>query len=84
MQDCPIEFIVICSLEWFPHYVNVTAKTCNIGNNAQKKHHPAVKGDALQAALSKLATAINTKYPMGYTVPTSYGNILSKSVNVGD
>lgn len=64
--------------------VNVTAKTCNIGNNAQKKHHPAVKGDALQAALSKLATAINTKYPMGYTVPTSYGNILSKSVNVGD
>jgi hypothetical protein len=26
VQNCPIEFIGICSLEWFPHFVNVTAK----------------------------------------------------------
>ena len=26
VNNCPIEFISICSLEWFPHNVNVTAK----------------------------------------------------------
>ena len=64
--------------------VNVTAKTVNLGTNADSGHHPAVKGDALQSALSQLATAVNMKYPIGYTVPTTYPNIISKSVNVGD
>jgi len=42
VQDCPIEFIVICSLEWFPHYVNVTAKKLQFKTICQSEKGPIV------------------------------------------
>ena len=42
VQNCPIEFIGICSLEWFPHFVNVTAKKLQFKTICQSDKGPIV------------------------------------------
>ena len=42
VQNCPVEFIGICSLEWFPHYVNVTAKKLQFKTICQSEKGPIV------------------------------------------
>ena len=42
VQNCPSEFIGICSLEWFPHFVNVTAKKFQFKTICQSEKGPIV------------------------------------------
>ncbi len=42
VQNCPIEFIGITSLEWFPHFVNVTAKKLQFKTICQSIKGPIV------------------------------------------
>jgi hypothetical protein len=42
VQNCPIEFIAISSLEWFPHFVNVTAKKLQFKTICQSIKGPLV------------------------------------------
>ena len=42
VKNCPIEFIGICSLEWFPHFVNVTAKKLQFKTICQSDRGPVV------------------------------------------
>ena len=42
VKNCPIEFIGICSLEWFPHFVNVTAKKLQFKTICQSDKGPIV------------------------------------------
>ena len=42
VQNCPIEFIAINSLEWFPHFVNVTAKKLQFKTICQSVKGPIV------------------------------------------
>ena len=42
VQNCPIEFIGISSLEWFPHFVNVTAKKLQFKTICQSEKGPVV------------------------------------------
>ena len=42
VENCPIEFIGICSLEWFPHFVNVTAKKLQFKTICQSGKGPIV------------------------------------------
>ena len=42
VQNCPIEFIGISTLEWFPHFVNVTAKKLQFKTICQSEKGPIV------------------------------------------
>ena len=42
VENCPIEFIGITSLEWFPHFVNVTAKKLQFKTICQSVKGPIV------------------------------------------
>ena len=42
VQNCPSEFIGICSLEWFPHFVNVIAKKFQFKTICQSEKGPIV------------------------------------------
>lgn len=42
VENCPIEFMAICTLEWYPHYVNVTAKKLQFKTICQSERGPIV------------------------------------------
>ena len=42
VKNCPLEFIGITSLEWFPHFVNVTAKKLQFKTICQSVKGPVV------------------------------------------
>ena len=42
VEKCPIEFMAICTLEWYPHYVNVTSKKLQFKTICQSDRGPIV------------------------------------------
>jgi hypothetical protein len=42
VENCPIEFMAICTLGWYPHYVNVTAKKLQFKTICQSNRGPMV------------------------------------------
>ena len=42
VENCPMEFIGICSLEWFPHFINVSAKKFQFKTICKSEKGPIV------------------------------------------